>query len=195
MKKIIAIFFSLVLFSSQSLKAEEGQFRLGVELGYSPVELEAEDTAQGIANALGETVTTTYDKGVFVGRLFGEYGLTSSTAIEAGYFRTSSADAKYAAASGSASESYDLSGFDLAVVLKSTEGIYGKVGMHSSKVEGDAIATVGSTSVILTGSAEGSGPLFGVGYEVNNARYGITRYNSVGGIDTDLTFLSVGLLF
>ena len=192
MKKTLIIFLGLILFSVQSLKAEEGQFRFGVELGWSPVELEAEDTAQAIANALGETVTATYDTGVFVGRLFGEYGLSSNTAIEAGYFRTSSADATYSATSGTASESYDVSGFDAALVLKSSEGIFGKVGMHSSTVDGAANVTIGGTSYAATGSADGSGLLFGAGYEVDNIRYAITRYNDVGGIDTDVTFLSFG---
>ena len=195
MKKTLIIFLSLILFQMQNLKAEEGQFRFGVEIGWSPVELEAEDTAQSIANALGETVTTTYDTGVFVGRLFGEYGLSSNTAIEAGYFRTSSADAKYSAASGTASESYDVFGFDAALVLKSSEGFFGKVGIHSSTVEGAANVVIGGTSYAATGSADGSGLLFGAGYEVDNTRYAVTRYNDVGGIDTDVTFLSVGFLF
>ena len=195
MKKTLIIFLSLILFQMQNLKAEEGQFRFGVEIGWSPVELEAEDTAQSIANALGETVTTTYDTGVFVGRLFGEYGLSSNTAIEAGYFKTSSADAKYSAASGTASESYDVSGFDAALVLKSSEGFFGKVGIHSSTVEGAANVVIGGTSYAATGSADGSGLLFGAGYEVDNTRYAVTRYNDVGGIDTDVTFLSVGFLF
>ena len=42
MKKILTIFLGLILFSVQSLKAEEGQFRFGVELGWTPVEIEAE---------------------------------------------------------------------------------------------------------------------------------------------------------
>jgi len=195
MKKTLVVILGLILFSSQSLKAEEGQFRFGVELGWSPIELEADKTAQAIANALGETVTATYDKGVFVGRLFGEYGLSSNTAIEAGYFKTSSADAKYAAASGTASESYDVSGFELALALKSSEGFFGKVGMHSSTVEGALNVTIGGTSIAATGSADGSGLLMGVGYEVDNIRYAITRYNDVGGIDMDVTYLSVGFLF
>jgi len=195
MKKILLTIIIIFGFSNLTYATEEGQFRFGVELGWSPIELEADDTAQAIANALGETVTATYDKGVFVGRLFGEYGLASNMAIEAGYFKTSSADAKYAAASGTASESYDVSGFDIALALKSSEGFFGKVGMHSSTVDGAANVTIGGTSYAATGSADGSGLLFGAGYEVDNTRYAITRYNDVGGIDTDVTFLSVGFLF
>jgi len=195
MKKILLTIIIIFGFSNLTYATEEGQFRFGVELGWSPIELEADDTAQAIANALGETVTATYDKGVFVGRLFGEYGLASNMAIEAGYFKTSSADAKYAAASGTASESYDVSGFDIALALKSSEGFFGKVGMHSSTVDGAANVTIGGTSYAATGSADGTGLLIGAGYEVDNIRYAITRYNDVGGIDTSVTYLSVGFLF
>ena len=195
MKKILLTIIIIFGFSNLTYATEEGQFRFGVELGWSPIELEADDTAQAIANALQETVTATYDKGVFVGRLFGEYGLASNMAIEAGYFKTSSADAKYAATSGTASESYDVSGFDIALALKSSEGFFGKVGMHSSTVDGAANVTIGGTSYAATGSADGTGLLIGAGYEVDNIRYAITRYNDVGGIDTSVTYLSVGFLF
>ena len=70
MKKIIYI--ALLIFGFSNLvNAEEGEFKLGVELGWTPVEIEAEKTAQAIANASGSTVTTEYDKGAFVLRGFG----------------------------------------------------------------------------------------------------------------------------
>ena len=194
MKKLF-VFILSILFSFNIANAEQGQFRFGAEIGWSPVELEAEDTAQAIANASGSTVTTEYDTGVFVGRLFGEYGLTSNAAVEVGYFRTTSADATYKIGADSASESYDVSGFDIAAVLKSSDGLFGKVGMHSSKVDGEANVTIGGTSYSATGSADGTGILFGGGYEMDNMRYAITRYDGVGGIDTNVTYLSVGFLF
>tara|TARA_Y100000389_G_scaffold72684_1_gene69466 strand:- start:364 stop:987 length:624 start_codon:yes stop_codon:yes gene_type:complete len=194
MNKLYVYMLSL-LFVINIANAEEGKFRLGVEGGWSPVELEAEDTAQAIANALGETVTTEYDTGVFIGRLFGKYGLSSNVDFEVGYFQTSSADATYKAASGKASESYDVSGLDLSAVFKSEEGFFGKIGMHSSTVDGAAKLIFGSTSVSATGSADGSGMLFGAGVEIDNVRYGVTRYNGVGGIDTDLTYGYVGFIF
>ena len=58
--------FSLIilLFASSVSNAEQGQFNLGLEAGFSPIELEAEETAQKIANASGSTVITEYDYGV-----------------------------------------------------------------------------------------------------------------------------------
>ena len=111
--------FSLIilLFASSVSNAEQGQFNLGLEAGFSPIELEAEETAQKIANASGSTVTTEYDYGVLVGRIFAEYGITSELTGEIGYFNTTSADATYTISSDSALESYEASGFDISARL------------------------------------------------------------------------------
>ena len=127
--------------------------------------------------------------------MFADYGLTSNLGIEAGYFRTSSATATYKTSSASAEESYTVTGFDIAAKLDSGQGFFGKVGMHSSKVDGEAKVTIGGTTVNATGSAKGTGMLFGGGFELDGTRYSITRYSGVGGIDTDVTFLSAGIMF
>ena len=175
--------------------ANEGELKIGVELGYSPIELEAEETAQSIANQLGSTVTTEYDTGVLVGRLFADYGLASNLGVEAGYFRTTSATATYKTSSARAEESYVITGLDIAAKLNSEQGFFGKVGMHNSTVDGEAKVTLGGTTVNATGSAKGTGMLFGAGLEVDGTRYSITHYSGLGGIDTDLTFLSAGIMF
>ena len=109
MKKIIYI--ALLMFGfSNLINAEEGQFRGGIELGWTPIEIEAEKTAQAIANASGSTVTGEYDKGAFVGRVFGEYGFASNLGVEVGYFQTSGAGATYKIGADSASETYDIHG-------------------------------------------------------------------------------------
>ena len=104
MKKIVILF--LFLFSSLNIAgAVEGEYRMGAEFGWSPVDLEAEKTAQELANLSGSTVTVVYDQGAFVGRVFSDYGLTSDVSIEAGYFQTSSVEAKYTISGSSATES------------------------------------------------------------------------------------------
>ena len=195
MKKILTIFLGLILFSVQSLKAEEGQFRFGVELGWTPVEIEAEKTAQAIANASGSTVLTEYDKGAFVGRAFGEYGISSNLGVEVGYFQTSGAGATYKIGADSASESYDIHGVDFSAVFKSPEGFFGKVGVHSSTIDGSANVTIASTSYAATASKTGTGALIGGGIESGNIRYSITHYADIGGIDTSATFFAAGYLF
>ena len=181
------------MFLTGLVNAQEGTFRLGVELGYSPVDLEAEDTAQSIANASGSTVSTEYSTGVLVGRLFADYGLSENLMGEVGYFRTSSADATYKIGSDSASESYTAHGFDISAKFMS-DGLFGKVGMHSTTIDGDANVTIGGTTYTATGEAQGTGLLFGAGLEVDQTLISVTRYNDVGGI-SDFTFFSVGLLF
>jgi hypothetical protein len=195
MKKTLVVILGLILFSSQSLKAEEGQFRFGVELGWTPVEIEAEKTAQAIANASGSTVLTEYDKGAFVGRAFGEYGISSNLGLEMGYFQTSGAGATYKIGADKASEEYDIHGIDLSLIIRSPEGFFGKLGMHSSTIDGSANVTIGGTEFAATASKTGSGILIGGGIDDKNVRYSITHYADIGGIDTSATFFAVGYLF
>ena len=195
MKKIIYIALLMFGFSNLINAAEEGKFRGGIELGYTPVEIEAEKTAQQIANASGSAVLAEYDKGAFVGRVFGEYGIASNLGVEVGYFQTSGAGATYKIGADSASESYDIHGLDVAAVFRSPEGFFGKVGIHSSTIDGAANLTIGGTSFAATASKTGTGALLGGGIEVDNIRYSIVHYADIGGIDTSATILSLGYLF
>lgn len=188
MKKIVQI-FTFLLLSSVYVQAEG--IKLGLEAGFSPVELEAEDTAQKIANASGSTVTTEYDTGIFVGRIFGEFEISSQLSGEVGYFNTTAAEATYTVSSDSADESYEASGFDLSAKID-FDTAFAKIGVHSSALTGEQNVTIGSTTYTATGEAQGTGMLFGAGIEYDNKYLSITRYNDVGGVDTDLTFFSIG---
>ena len=195
MKKIIYITLLMFGFSNLINAAEEGQFRGGIELGWTPIEIEAEKTAQAIANASGSSVLVEYDEGAFVGRAFGEYGISSNLGVEVGYFQTSGAGATYKIGTDSASESYDIHGLDLSAVFSSPEGLFGKVGIHSSTIDGSANVTIGGTSYAATASKTGTGALIGGGLEISNTRYSIIHYADIGGIDTSATFFSLGYLF
>lgn len=193
MNKIKYFFIALILIAN-SAYADQGQVRMGVELGLSPVDLEAEDTAQKIANASGSTVNVEYSTAVFVGRLFADYGISNNLYGEIGYFQTSGAEATYKIGSDSAKEAYDAHGFDFSAKFKSDEGFFGKVGLHSTTIDGSATVTIGSTSYNATGEAQGTGMLFGGGLETEGIMYSVTRYSDVGGI-SDFTFFSVGFVF
>ena len=66
--------------------------------------------------------------------------------------------------------------------------------MHSSTVNGAASIIIGGTTYSVTASREGSGPLFGAGWQDDNVRYSYTHYIDVG--DTsDYSMFSVGWLF
>jgi hypothetical protein len=192
--KRIAKLVLLLSFLFTTANAEQGNVRIGVELGLSPVDMEAEDTAQKIANASGSTVTTEYSTGVLVGRIFADYGLSQNLYGEIGYFQTSGAEAKYIIGSDSATESYDAHGFDFSAKFISDEGLFGKIGMHSTTIDGNATVTIGSTTYSASGEAQGTGMLIGGGVESDGILYSVTRYNDVGGI-TDFTFFSVGYSF
>lgn len=193
MKKIVILF--LFLFSSLNIAgAVEGEYRMGAEFGWSPVDLEAEKTAQELANLSGSTVTVVYDQGAFVGRVFSDYGLTSDVSIEAGYFQTSSVEAKYTISGSSATESYDVYGFDISGVVKDPSGFFGKAGIHSATMDGAATLTIGGTTYTVTAEAKGTGPLIGFGYEEDNVRYSFTHYSDLAGV-TDFSFFSIGFLF
>ena len=167
---------------------------MGVEFGWSPVDLEAEKTAQELANLSGSTVTVVYDEGAFVGRIFSDYGITSDFSVEAGYFQTSSVDATYTISGDSATESYEANGFDISGVVKDKSGFFGKAGIHFATVEGAASITIGSTTYSVTAEQDGTGPLIGFGYEEDNVRYSFTHYNDLGDT-TDFSFFSVGFVF
>jgi hypothetical protein len=186
----VLLFLGFLTFSAN---AEQGAIRMGLELGYSPVDMEAEDTAQKIANASGSTVNTEYSTGVLVGRIFADYGISETLYGEIGYFQTSGADATYKISSDKATESYDAHGFDFSAKIMS-DSIFGKVGMHSTQVDGNATVTIGGTSYVATGQANGTGLLFGGGIELDGTILSIMRYNDVGGI-TDFTFFSAGVVF
>jgi len=194
MKKLIYIAILIFGFSNLAT-AEEGQFGFGIELGWTPIDIEAEETAQSIATASGSTVTVEYDTGAFVGRAFGEYGFSSNLGIEVGYFQTSGAGATYKIGANSASEEYDIHGLDLSAVFKSPEGFFGKIGLHSSTIDGAANVTIGGTSYSATASKTGTGALIGGGIDSGNIRYSFTHYADVAGLDTSMSFFSVGYLF
>jgi hypothetical protein len=194
LKKLFLTLVLLFSISGSLNAADEGQLRFGIDFGFSPVDLEAEKTAQEIANAAGSTVSVAYDTGSFVGRLFAEYGLSENLDLEFGIFSTSDATATYTLSGASASESYNADGLDFSLNFKLDDGFFGKVGMHTSTVNGSASIIIGGTSYAVTASREGSGPLFGAGWQDDDVRYSVTHYVDVGAT-TDYTMFSVGWLF
>ena len=194
MKKLFLTFFLIFGLSGISNAADEGQFRFGADLGFSPVDLEAEKTAQELANLSGSTVTVEYDTGFILGRLYAEYGISSGLDLEFGFFLTSDAEAKYTISGASATESYYADGIDVSLNVTGSDGFFGKIGMHSSTVHGQTAITIGGTTYAVSASREGSGPLFGGGWQDDEIRYSVTHYMDVGDT-TDLTVFSVGYLF
>lgn len=195
MKKQLLVFL-MTIFYAFSAFADEGKLRGGVEVGYSPVDLEAEETAQQLANLSGSTVLVEYDAGAFVGRIFGNYGVAQGIDLEVGYFQTSNIDAKYTIGSDSASESYSANGLDFSLIAKSSEGFFGRGGFHSSTIDAFGQIKIGSTTYSVTEQYDGASWLAGFGFEESNTRYSFTHYNNIGGDGgADFNVFSVGFLF
>ena len=114
--------------------------------------------------------------------------------MEIGFFSTSDAEAKYTISGASAKESYYADGVDISLNFKGSDGYFGKIGAHSSTVNGSASITIGGTAYSVTATRDGTGLLFGGGWQDDDVRYSITHYSDVGDT-TDLTVFSVGLLF
>ncbi len=200
---VLGVTTSLLAFSAS---AQQFSPALGVEGGWASIDQasRARSNAQLIANATSRTTTYTYDKGTYAGRFFLAFPVAKDFEIEAGYFMTGSLDTRYTNSAGSATESYEASGFDLAVVIKpaALNGFYLKAGMHRSEVEGSARVTIGGTTVSITESESGSGWVFGGGYEwqVGSAkdlfaRVSYTFYNKLGGMsDGDAGVFALGIM-
>lgn len=183
--------FSILFIFNQSL-AKSGA---GVEGGVAWGDIGAEETAQRIANLSGSTTTVTYDQATFYGRLFYEFDLSKETFLDLGYFLTGSLDATYTLSGASATEGYSFNGIEGSYGFRS-DGIYLKGGIHQSEIDGRASVTIGGTTYAAKASASGTGFLFGGGIEEDTTRWGITYYDSVGGIeDANLFVLFYGIKF
>ena len=174
----------------------------GIEGGYAWVDTQAPENAQAIANATGRTTTVTYDKADIAGRIYGYYDFNNNFGVQVGYFKTATLDQKHTNSAGSLDIGYDATGIDLAGVFKpANSGFFGKVGVHQSKVNGEATVISGGTRVALKAADSGAGFLAGIGFDnpidKNMAwTVGVTYYDSLGGVsEANATFVSVGLKF
>ena len=180
---------------------------VGVDGGFTQVDLKAEQTASRLATLSGSTVTYVYDKAAGYLRGYVGFPVNENIGIEGGYFNTGSLDATYTISGASATESYDANGFDLTAVIRGDDikkgGIYGRAGLHFSELNGAATITIGGTTYnIASMSASGTGTVFGGGYELEKSadgtgiRVGVDFYTSVGGLDdADFSLFYVGFMF
>lgn len=149
-----------------SMSSAVAQTYAGAEGGAAFVDLNAQSTAQTIANATGQTTTVRYDRSALAGRAFIGEKLNDTLALEVGAFIAGSLKANYANALGTASESYDAKGLDLSVKARIPDtGIFVRGGVHYSEVRGSAFVTLNGTTYASTGTRSGTGFLAGVGYE------------------------------
>jgi hypothetical protein len=197
MKKITAA----LLLSIASTAATALDTFGGVEGGYAFVDINADTTAQTLANLSGRTTTYTYDKAALSGRIFGGMKISPTLSAEIGYFTSLSLDANYSNSLGTASESYKTRGFDITAIYRPEPiGLFVKAGMHHSEVTGNANVTIGGYSASASASQSGAGFLVGAGYTFplsNELEWYVsaTHYNKLGGMSgTDANLISVGIV-
>ena len=204
--KVKYIFTLLTILSiisfPRNAEAEKGKLSVGLDIGYGWHDFGAKETAQTIANASGQTVTYTYDKATFVGRLFADYGVSEDFLLDLGLFKSGNLDATYTIAGASATEAYSAFGVDAAVVYSPSKmPFFIKGGAHISKIFGDASITIGGTSYAASATATGVGWLAGAGFQgktgaSKNWRAGFTYYGNLGGESgADVGFLFAGYKF
>ena len=196
---IISFLISMTTFAS----SKEGKIGFGIDAGGLWADIKADQTAQDLANLTRNTVTYSYDKAAVAGRLYMDYGITKAVAVELGFFQSGDLNATYSIPTASAKEAYSVQGFDLTAVYQpDSTGLFGKAGIHHSKIDWKGSLTLGSTTYNLPGTNEsGTGWLAGLGYEQKldekmSYRLGFTYMKDAGGVSgADLKFIYVGLKF
>ena len=195
----------LITFSNFKVFAIEASY--GVDLGFGFLDVGADTNGKKISDLSGGDVSTDYDTGALVGRVYGEYNLDRSIYLDLGYFNTSDVKAKYTLSGSTASERYEASGFDLSVVykfnaadiiqVKKRTDIFFRAGLHSSTLDGNENIVISGTSYATKATDSGIGYLFGGGYDYDeHNRVGVSFYGALGGLSkANLTFIYYGYRF
>ena len=210
MKKLLAsaiLVFALNVSSNvnaQTSSSDDIYVSISGGLGFADVSEYAAAVAQLGANALGETVYYSYDRATWAGKGSFGYEFTDNINFEVGYFMTGDIDIKYSILSGVAvEEAFSGSGFDYSVKFDfDTEGLYARLGGHSSDLDNSASVTLnGTTFATATVTTSGTGTLIGLGYEMKQAGgsssfFGYDLYQDVGGsTGADFGYLYYGVRF
>lgn len=195
MKKLIMTFFTLMFVYFPSVNAQE-RLSFGIDGGWGFADLNADDTAQALANLCGCTITYTEDSGAVMMRLFGNYEIDNNHSFQLGYFISADMSANYATTGATASEDYSVNGLDLIYIYTVDEWSF-KVGVHDSEVDGAASITLGATTYAASSTTTGGGAIVGVDFNLDEQSYiGFQQYSNVGGDDdSDVIYLSYGYKF
>ena len=197
MKKLIIAIFALVLFQSQSLKAEVKPYAFGdlkyFNYGVSTSDLQTVNT-QIIALGYTSSTTSTDNEGYGFELGFG-VDVTKNFAVEASYVDLGTLTIKNTTTGPVTTNTLDISGnsFALAGVVKFGDDeknyFFGRGGMHSWDLDGKITTGLGTASGSI-----GTGEDFfvGIGYRGEMFRVGYDYYKIDDG---DISSLSAGLIY
>ena len=171
MKKILVFILGLILFSSQSLKAEETYVFGGAKLfnyGIESSDLQAINTSL-IALGFSSSTTKTDNQGVGFDIGLG-FNMSDNFAIEAGYVNYGTLEINTSTTGPVENLKLEIKGSGLtgAGVLKfgdDKENFYVKGGMHSWELDGKITASLGSSTEPL---GSGTDLFGGVGFVMDN---------------------------
>ena len=171
MKKTLVVILGLILFSSQSLKAEEGYLFGGAKLfnyGIENSDLQTINTSL-IALGFSSATTKTDNSGIGFDIGFG-VNLSDNFALEGGYVNYGTLEINTSTTGPTENLKMEIkgSGFTGAGVLKfgdDKENFYVKGGMHSWELDGKITASLGSSAEPL---GSGSDLFGGVGFVMDN---------------------------
>ena len=171
MKKTLVVILGLILFSSQSLKAEETYMFGGAKLfnyGIESSDLQAINTSL-IALGFSSSTTKTDNQGVGFDIGLG-LNMSDNFAIEAGYVNYGTLEVNTSTTGPVENLKLEIKGSGLtgAGVLKfgdDKENFYVKGGMHSWELDGKITASLGSSTEPL---GSGTDLLGGVGFVMDN---------------------------
>lgn len=171
MKKTITIILGLILFSSQSLKAEEGYMYGGAKLfsyGIENSDLRKINTSL-IALGFSSATTKTDNSGIGFDIGVG-LNMSDNFAIEAGYVNYGTLEVNTSTTGPVENLKLEIKGSGLtgAGVLKfgdDKENFYVKGGMHSWELDGKITASLGSSTEPL---GSGTDLFGGVGFVIDN---------------------------
>ena len=199
MNKIKIFLFAISLNISFSQLAHSEGF--GVELGYAYLpgfEDEVKDTAQSLANLLGQTVGYESDLGALVLRGFYQNPIDEKIDLEFGLFGSTDVETKFTTTGASATITQSITGIDASLLYKLTPEAQLKGGFHSSEIDGNATVTLDSQSASITSNDSGTSILFGIqSYSKNDPlQYSLIYYEGLGGqSDSDAAFFSIKYSF
>ena len=171
MKKTLVVILGLILFSSQSLKAEETYMFGGAKLFNYGIESSDLQTINTSLIALGFSSSTTKTDNRGVGFDIGlGFNMSDNFAIEAGYVNYGTLEINTSTTGPVENLKLEIKGSGLtgAGVLKfgdDKENFYVKGGMHSWELDGKITASLGSSSEPL---GSGTDLFGGVGFVMNN---------------------------
>ncbi|NBU42572.1 MAG: hypothetical protein EBS37_00620 [Betaproteobacteria bacterium] len=200
MKTITKIIYVAIASIAVINSAKAEGYYLGGGFGYNSLSSDTDSFEARMKNIYGGTISSTQNGSVGNIRLISGLKINKQYSMELGYSKSGNIGSTYigktagnTSYSGDYSSSY--SGFDVSAIIRPStlpklNNFFVNVGIHKYDVKGTAHDNFGGSLSSQSGGSNGSGQLFGVGYDLKlnkfvDLRFNITHFNKIGGASTD----------